>query len=78
MLPSYEWLKFIPFANLDLNSRVFPFSSMMQDISTSFFSMVTRTSFTLPDLIFSLIYLAIFLFCMTYTAMDSFNRRDLK
>ena len=78
MLPSYEWLKFIPFANLDLNSRVFPFSSMMQDISMSYSGMITRTSFTSPSLIFSLIYLAIFLFCMTYTAMDSFNRRDLK
>ena len=78
ILPSYEWLKFIPFANLDLNSRVFPFSSMMQDISMSYSGMITRTSFTSPGLIFSLIYLAIFLFCMTYTAMDSFNRRDLK
>lgn len=77
-LPSYEWLKFIPFANLNLNSRVFPFSSMMQDISMSYSGMITGTSFTLPSLIFSLIYLSIFLFCMTYTAMDSFNRRDLK
>lgn len=78
ILPSYEWLKFIPFGNLNLNSRIFPFSSMMQTLTMSYPGLTTGTSFTPPSLIFSLIYLGIFLFCMTYTAMDSFNRRDLK
>jgi len=78
ILPSYEWLKFIPFANLNLNSRVFPFSSMMQAITTNYSGITTGTSFTVPSLIFSIIYLFVLLFCMTYTAMDSFNRRDLK
>ena len=78
ILPSYEWLKFIPFGNLNLNSRIFPFSSMMQTLTMSYPGLTTGTSFTPPSLIFSLIYLGIFLFCMTYTAMDSFNRKDLK
>jgi len=78
ILPSYEWLKFIPFVNLNLSSRFFPFSSMMQSITMSYSSMSFGNSFSLPSLSFSLIYLAVFLFCMTYAAMDSFNRRDLK
>ncbi|MEI8199543.1 MAG: ABC transporter permease subunit [Eubacteriales bacterium] len=78
MLPSFEWLKFIPFGNLNLNSRIFPFSGMMQTITMSYSGITNGTSFTSPSLIFSLIYLVVFLFCMTYTAMDSFNRRDLK
>lgn len=77
-LPSYEWLKFVPFASLNLNSRVFPFSSMMQAITMNYSGIISGTNFTSPSLIFSVIYLLVFLFCMTYTAMDSFNRRDLK
>lgn len=77
-LPSYEWLKFIPFANLNLSGRFFPFSAMMQSITMSYSSMPFGNRFSLPSLSFSLVYLAIFLFCMTYAAMDSFNRRDLK
>lgn len=30
-----------------------------------------------PSLLFSVIYLAVLLFCMLYTAFDSFTRRDL-
>jgi ABC-type transport system involved in multi-copper enzyme maturation permease subunit len=76
-LPSYEWLRFIPFANMNLNGRVFPFTGMMQstDLNSGFMSAAVSNE---PGLIFSLAYLAVLLFCMTYTALDSFNRRDLK
>jgi len=51
---------------------------MMQTITVMYSGPASAPGFTQPGLIFSLIYLAVLLFCMTYTAMDSFNRRDLK
>lgn len=77
-LPSYEWLSFIPFASMSLNGRVFPFVGMMQNISNMDSGFISVTAFREPGVTFSLIYLAVLLFCMTYTALDSFNRRDLK
>jgi ABC-2 type transport system permease protein len=75
-LPNYEFLKFLPFSNLTLQSRFFPFSNLMQSLSYGGFSM--GGTFTYPSLTFSLVYLLVILFCMNYTAMDSFNRRDIK
>ena len=76
--PSYEWLNFVPFASMSLNGRVFPFARMMQSLSYMDSGLISVTTFKAPGVTFSLIYLAVLLFCMTYTAMDSFNRRDLK
>ena len=76
ILRNYELLKFIPFANMNLQSRFFPFSSLMQSLSTGEYS--TAGAFIYPKLLFSLIYLAVLLFCMGYISMDSFNRRDIK
>jgi len=76
ILPNYEWLKFIPFANMNLQSRFFPFASLMQSLAMGGYS--TAGAFIYPKLLFSLIYLAVILFCMGYISMDSFNRRDIK
>ena len=46
-MPSLEWLKFIPFVNLNLNSRVFPFSGMMQTITEGYSGSISRSLFTL-------------------------------
>ena len=77
-LPSYEWLNFIPFASMSLNGRVFPFASMMLSLSNMDSGLKSASAFKAPGVTFSLIYLAVLLFCMTYTGLDSFNRRDLK
>jgi len=76
ILPNYEWLKFLPFANMNLQSRFFPFSSLMQSLTTGGYS--PSGAFVFPTLLFSLLYLAVLFFCMGYTSMDSFNRRDIK
>ncbi len=75
-LSNYEPLKFLPFANMNLQSRFFPFGNLMQSLMSGGYSM--GGSFIYPKLAFSLIYLAVLFFCMGYISMDSFNRRDIK
>jgi ABC-2 type transport system permease protein len=76
ILPNYEWLKFLPFSNMDLQSRFFPFDNLMESLFYGQMSM--GGSFQYPSLTFSLGYLFVIVFCMSYVAMDSFNRRDIK
>lgn len=62
-----EWRRFIPFNNLNITSKVFSEGAqnpLPWQVNNS--------------LAFSLVYLAVFLLCMGYTALDSFNRRDIK
>ncbi len=62
-----EWRKFIPFNNLNITAKVF------SDTAQNTMPWQVNNS-----LAFSLIYLAVFIICMGYTALDSFNRRDIK
>ena len=67
-----DWLKFLPFNNLDFASKLFPNSATAGVTNLS--SMGTaNTSIT-----FSVCYVLVLLICMFYTALDSFNRRDIK
>lgn len=68
-LPAAEWIKFMPFDHLNLTAKFFPFA--VQDM----YGMVNQNETTL---LFSLIYIVVALICMLYTALDSFNRRDIK
>lgn len=70
---SGEWMKFIPFNNMALSSRIFPQTGL--DIGLG--GMVGN-NLRLPSVTFSLIYLAVLFICLGYTALDSFNRRDIK
>ena len=63
-----EIFAFLPFANLSLSSRVFASSS---DI------MAGTQMITDKPIIFSVVYLAVFSFCMLFIAYDSFVRRDV-
>lgn len=67
-----EWLKFIPFNNLSLASRIFPDS--LDNIGSIF----NGTILVMPSITFSLIYIAVMVFCFGYIALDSFDRRDIK
>ncbi len=67
-----EWTKFLPFSHLSLTNKVFSTESLLTNMS---FGAVQLDSS--PSLLFSVIYLAVLLFCMLYTAFDSFTRRDL-
>jgi ABC-2 type transport system permease protein len=68
-----EWLKFLPFNNLDIASKLFPSSvSQVAGVTTGTTPSVSTT------LTFSLCYIAVILVCMVYTAFDSFTRRDIK
>jgi ABC-2 type transport system permease protein len=67
-----EWLKFIPFSNIGLGTRVFPGSGAAEAASS------ILGEATVPSVTFSLVYLAVAVFCMMYTGYDSFTRRDLK
>ncbi len=70
---SGEWMKFIPFNNMALSSRVFPQSGTDMGFGGMF-----GGSLRLPSVTFSLIYLAVLFICLGYIALDSFNRRDIK
>lgn len=76
-LPAAEWIKFIPFRNIGLLDKFFPFrdTMSMNEFGGMFGGMGTQSQ---TSLTFSLIYLAVLLICMFYTALDSFNRRDIK
>lgn len=74
LLPQAEWVKFIPYININLLDRFFPFQDQMLSMDFAVFGL----SLTKPDLAFSLVYLLVFCTCMLYTALDSFNRRDIK
>lgn len=68
-----EWMKFIPFNNMSLGSRVFP--TPADDMGMNIFF---GNQFITPSLNFSLVYLTVLIICMGYIALDSFNRRDIK
>ena len=70
---SGEWMKFIPFNNMALSSRVFPQTGTDMGVGGVF-----GGSLRLPSVTFSLIYLAVLFICLGYIALDSFNRRDIK
>lgn len=65
-----EWRKFIPFNNLDFTSKIFANDSL-SELSNSINTVNN-------SLTFMIIYILILLFCMGYTAYDSFCRRDIK
>lgn len=73
-LPKAEWVKFVPYININLMDRFFPYQEQGMAMNFNAFGM----SLSKPDLTFSLIYLAVIGTCMIYTALDSFNRRDIK
>jgi len=66
-----EWINFLPFSNLALGTKFFPYSSLN--------SMMTGVGLasTGPSLTFSLCYLVVLCVCMLYIAKDSFCRRDI-
>lgn len=68
MLSNNEIIKFLPFSNMGLTTKFFPFNNY----DTLFSENLTHT------LTFSLIYVAVMCTCIFVTAIDSFNRRDLK
>ena len=70
-----EWMKFIPFSNLALAADMFPF-----DTYNNLFNAVGGLGLTIetPSVLFSLVYLAVLVICLGYTALDSFVRRDIK
>ncbi len=67
-----EWTKFLPFSHLSLSEKVFSTENLLNNMN---FGVIQIDSS--PSLLFSVIYLAVLLFCMLYTAFDSFTRRDL-
>ena len=71
-----EWVRFIPFVNLSLAGRMFPFDTSSQSLG-GFLTGTINVSAGIP-LGFSVVYLAVLLFCMGYIGLDSFNRRDIK
>ena len=71
-----EFLNFVPFSNLNLASRVFPFSDLIQ--STVNLNYMGDGMYHKPSLLFSVLYLLILSIGMLYATYDSFIRRDLK
>ncbi len=70
-----EWVRFIPFTNMSLAGRIFPYDTSSQSVGLLFGSIGATGA---PQVSFSLVYLAILLFCMGYIGLDSFTRRDIK
>lgn len=66
-----DWIRFIPFNNLNLTTKIFPNSTDMT-------SMMFGTNFaTSTSLVFSLAVLGVCAFLMLVTIYDSFNKRDI-
>ena len=72
LLAKGEWVKFIPFNNLSLQTRVFA------DPLTNPGMNMLGSQYVVPSLLFTAVYLAVMVVCMGYIALDSFNRRDIK
>lgn len=70
------WLKFMPFSNLGLTTRIFSSDAINQAQNGP----MSELSKYIPEIPinFSLCYIAVILICMGYIALDSFNRRDIK
>ena len=68
---SGEWRKFVPFANLYLQDKFFPFLHIADGWYSDFISPIS----SLP---FSLIYLGVAIFCFLFIGYESFNKRDIK
>ena len=68
-----EWVKFIPFTNLGLSSRLFPASDQLGSIISAL-----GINSSMPSTMFSAIYLAVLALCMIYIGLDSFSRSDIK
>lgn len=66
-----DWIKFIPFNNLNLTSKIFPNST---DMSSLMFGSNFATSTSLG---FSLAVLGVCAILMLITMYDSFNKRDI-
>ena len=66
-----EWVKFIPFSNMSLASRIFPDPSSLT-------ANYMGTTAAVPSTLFSVVYIIVLVTCMGYIALDSFNRRDIK
>lgn len=75
MFAKGEWVKFIPFNNLSLASKIFE-NNMLRGAMNSGMN-GTASAVNIP-ISFSLCYIAVIVICMGYTALDSFNRRDIK
>ena len=72
-----EWVRFLPFANLSLTSRIFPTLSGASLTGVLSGASITDAAGVTGSLAFSACYLAVLCFLMLYTAFDSFTRRDI-
>ena len=71
-----EFMNFVPFSNLNLGPRIFPFANLIQTtVDMSYWDVGTYHA---PSVFFSVLYLLILSVGMIYAAYDSFVRRDLK
>ena len=57
-----DWLRFIPFNNLDVAARLFPSPMQIQSDGSA---------------VFTLIYILVLSYCLVHIAFDSFIRRDI-
>lgn len=73
-----EWIKYLPFNNLNIAEMVFPYT---EDLYGSMMTMgilgIENPVLSSISTSFSLCYLGILMICMWYTAFDSFTRRDM-
>ena len=74
----HRWIDFLPFSNMDLVSKIFPyfsFSGYLDSENAGFFGIAQGN--TLP-LSFSITYLAVMVFIILLIAFDAFNRKDIQ
>ena len=71
LLVKVDWIKFIPFNNLSLQSRIFT-----SDVSYSASSMISGITGNI-SIGFSIAVLGVCVFLMIVTMFDSFRKRDI-
>ncbi len=79
LFASGEWLKFIPFNNMNLASKFFPMSSLLSNYGDPFSAVMVgdASNFADTSALFSLLYIIVLSVLMLYIAFDSFTRRDI-
>jgi ABC-2 type transport system permease protein len=68
-----EWIKFIPFENFNISSKIFPSQSVALGAISGSINAGPPISLT-----FSVIYIVVISALMFYTTLDSFCRREIK
>lgn len=78
MMNHQTWIDFLPFSNLDLSGKIFPYLRLIGYMNSGEAGPFGVPEYNTLPLSFSLVYLAVLVVILLLTAYDGFNRRDIQ